>query len=198
MKLYQRELYKNYLTRAFWDIRDRAVISNIANREIILDLGCGEGITLEKLIKKFPKSKCIGVDLEFENVSLSKSYDLPVICGDIRRLMFRSNSIDCCIMLDVIEHLEQPEVVLLEVHRVLKKDGLLLVVFPNDLMYLIARLAVLKFKTAFYESGHVKQWTPGCAGKKMEDLNFKVVYQVSLPTYIWTFSLCHLIVVKKI
>ena len=37
---------------------------------MIVDLGCGEGLTLEKLISKFPTTEILGIDLLEENVEI--------------------------------------------------------------------------------------------------------------------------------
>jgi hypothetical protein len=48
--LYQRELYRG-LTRLHWDLRDAAVLSLLGNGDkYVVDLGCGEGITLQRMI----------------------------------------------------------------------------------------------------------------------------------------------------
>jgi len=53
-KLYQREQYqKGGITKLYWDYRDRVIVEQIRGNHI-LDIGCGEGITLEKIIRDFP------------------------------------------------------------------------------------------------------------------------------------------------
>lgn len=62
--LYQRKQYqKGGVGRIYWDYRDKVALSLLDDRDKrIVDLGCGEGITLEKLVKKFPTSEVIGID----------------------------------------------------------------------------------------------------------------------------------------
>jgi ubiquinone/menaquinone biosynthesis C-methylase UbiE len=197
--LTQRGQYaKGGIGKWFRDFRDDKVFSLLGkNWQRIIDLGCGEGIILEKLVKGNPDKSCLGIDLTWESLKTSRHYHLPVICGDISELGLKSESVDHCLLLDVIEHIDQPEKVLEEVLRILKPKGSLIVVFPNDAMFFLARLLFLKFKEAFYDPGHVQQFRP----KKMEALlkakGFRVDRLMHLPFFIWPISLYHLIQVRK-
>lgn len=197
--LYQRDQYeKGGLTRWYWDYRDEVTISHINHEQRILDIGCGEGITLERLIRRFPGRHIVGLDLLAENVAICKNHGLPVVQGDVYDLAFADSSLDCCLFMEVIEHLDQPERALCEIHRVLKTGGLLLIMFPNDLVFAFARLATLKIKEAFYDPGHVGKWSPRSIRDKLVKHGFEVIKQISLPFRFWLLSLHHLAVVRKI
>ncbi len=163
----------------------------------MIDLGCGEGITLEELLRKFPGKRCLGIDLDLNNLKTCKSYLLPVACGDVCRLSVKAESADCCLLMDVIEHLERPEEVLEEVYRTLEPGGSLILVFPNDKMFFLSRLVFLKFKEAFYDSGHVKRWNPKKMKRLLEKKGFKISRRMNLPFFFWPISLYHLIQAYK-
>lgn len=55
---------------------------------------------------------------------------------------FADNSFDVAISFEVLEHLFQPEVVLRDIHRVLKPGGVALITVPN-VVYLANRLLLL-------------------------------------------------------
>jgi SAM-dependent methyltransferase len=197
--LYQRDQYeKGGPGRWYWDYRDEVTISHINHEQRILDIGCGEGITLERLIRRLPDRHIIGLDLLAENVAICKNHGLPVVQGDAYHLAFADGSLDCCLFMEVIEHLDQPERALAEIHRVLKTGGLLLIVFPNDLMWVVARLATLKIKEAFYDPGHVRRWSPRSIRDEVVEHSFEVIKQTSLPFRCWPLSLHHLAAVRKI
>jgi len=197
--LYQWDQYeKGGLGRWYWDYRDEVTISHINHEQRILDIGCGEGITLDRLINHFPDRHILGLDLLSENVAVCKNHGLPVVQGDVYNLAFADGSLDCCLFMEVIEHLDQPERALCEIHRVLKTDGLLLIMFPNDLMFAFARLATLKIKEAFYDPGHVRRWSPRSIRDEVVGHGFEIVKQISLPFRFWPLSLHHLAVLRKI
>jgi len=105
----------------------------------ILDIGCGGGGKTIYL-HKFSPSELIGVDIntEFINkaVNFSKQFDInprtkvKFMIGDAENLPFESESFDFITMMDTFEHFSNPEKVLKEAGRVLKKNGMILISFP--------------------------------------------------------------------
>ena len=195
----QREQYKKGgLGRLYWDYRDNKVISCIKDEHVILDIGCGEGITLEKLIKKFPNRNIKGIDYIKENVEICKKHGLPVEYGSVYDLKIENNSIDSVIFLEVIEHLADYKKALKEIYRVLKPNGSFILIFPNDRIFKMARILTLKFKEAFYDPGHIKQWTPKSIKEILKREGFIVSKTKNLPFYFWFCSLHCLVEAKKL
>lgn len=83
---------------------------------LILDVGCGAK-PYYKLFEKKSK-KYIGIDVLHEEAAdiICSADDLPI----------RSNVFDVVLCTQVLEHVEDPEKTLKEVHRVLKKNGLII------------------------------------------------------------------------
>jgi len=189
--LYQRDQYaKGGIGRYYWDFRDRAIFKCISVvPQFILDAGCGEGITLEKLNRLFPNANIHGIDSLDENIAICKEHGLFASKGDLAHLEMPSEMFDCCILSEVIEHCENHREILCELHRVLKPQGILIIVFPNDFIFKIARLLTFKFKEASYDPGHVKQWSLPEMKKALEMAGFDVKKLSSLPLPIWPLSL---------
>ncbi len=197
--IYQRAQYaKGGVGRSYWDYRDAAILTFITTEKRIVDIGCGEGITLERLIRRFADRTVLGVDRCEENVEICRHHRLPVALGSVYDLCLSSGSVDCCLLTEVIEHLEHPDRALDEIARVLDKNGLLLLLFPNDLAFKFARLATFKFREAFYDPGHVKQWTPGEIAKELRSRGFRILVRKNLPFLFWRLSLHHLVAARKI
>lgn len=57
--IYQRDQYKKGgIAKRYWDYRDKVIVENISkDADVILDAGCGEGITLEKICGVFGDRK---------------------------------------------------------------------------------------------------------------------------------------------
>lgn len=194
----QREQYaKGGVGRWYWDYRDQRTLSSIKDEKFILDVGCGEGITLQKLLKKFPDRIIHGLDYEWDNVAVCKTHNLPAQRGSAYELAFEDQSFDCCLFLEVIEHLLDPEKALREIHRVLRKGGLLLVIFPHDWLFKAARLFFMKLKEAFTPSGHVKQWQPAEMRKTLNDVGFEIQEMTYMPFFFWWCSLHCLVAARK-
>ena len=196
--LLQREQYgRGGIGRWYWDFRDRQTLSYIRDEKVILDLGCGEGITLEKLLRKFPNGQVMGIDYSAEKVKICEEHNLPACIGNTYDLEFSDSSVDCCLFLEVIEHLLYPERALGEIHRILKNGGLLLLIFPHDVVFRFARLGFLKFREAFAPSGHVKQWTLQDMHKIITKVGFEIEEMKCLPLPFWWLSLHCLLVARK-
>jgi ubiquinone/menaquinone biosynthesis C-methylase UbiE len=198
LPLLQREQYgKGGIGRWYWDYRDRRALAFIRDERNILDVGCGEGITLEKLLQGFPDRNVIGIDYSSEKVKICGQHQLPARNGNACKLEFSDHSFDCCLFLEVVEHLLDPLMALKEIHRVLRKGGLFLLIFPNDWLFKVARLSFLKFKEAFSPSGHVKQWTPSEMRKTLEKVGFEIQETACLPFHFWWCSLHCLMISRK-
>lgn len=197
-ELLQREQYaKGGIGRWYWDRRDERVLYYIGAEKDILDLGCGEGITLEKILRRFPDRNILGIDYSEEKVKICKEHRLPARRGNACALDLEDESFDCCLLLEVIEHLEEPQKAIREVHRVLRKGGLLLLIFPHDWVFKAARLVFLKFREAFAPSGHMKQWTPAEMRRTLQPVGFEVLAEVYMPFSLWACSLHCLMVARK-
>lgn len=197
--IYQRQQYaKGGPGRWYWDFRDSIAFSYILPEDrYVLDLGCGEGIALEKLKKRFPEKVIFGIDLERENVEICRANNLYVIRSDAYNLPLTDNSVDICICIDMLEHLKDPLDAIGEIKRILKRDGRLVMTIPNDRNFFISRIAMFMFKEAFYEAGHKKKWTPSGFRDIIAGEGFKIYDRKNLPFVFWQTSLHHLIVAQK-
>lgn len=63
------------------------------------------------------------------NMDLSKIGDVDVL-GDAHFLPFRGECADVVLLLAVLEHIEEPKVVISESYRVLRKGGVVYCEFP--------------------------------------------------------------------
>jgi ubiquinone/menaquinone biosynthesis C-methylase UbiE len=198
--LYQRNQYaKGGIGRRYWDFRDSVVFSSLGIRDqSVADIGCGEGITLEKAIRSFPEKAFWGVDPLRENLLICAGSGLPVVGGDVYRLPFTNGRFDCVLLLEVIEHLAKPETAIDEIKRILRPAGKLIMIFPNDKIFQFTRIVTGKFQEAFYDPGHLKQWTPKDIKSFLRHHDFRIVRQKSIPFPLWCLSLHHMVVCEKI
>jgi len=136
INLLQRAQYaKGGWGRRYWDFRDRAILRCLVPSDIdILDLGCGEGLTLEKVRARFPQARLRGVDLLPDNIEICRQHHLPAEPGSAYQLTaVADSSQDAVLLIEVIEHLDRPEAALDEIRRILKPGGkLMLVGIPRE------------------------------------------------------------------
>lgn len=111
----------------------------------ILDVGCGTGIFMKPIIDA-GCTNCYGVDghTEFAGRAIARGYKEVKHVDDLNHsaLSYEDNSFDLVVCKDVFEHLLNPPHALMEIKRVLKPGGMLLLHVPNHFP-LIGRLKFL-------------------------------------------------------
>ena len=189
--IYQRDQYvKGGLGRWHWDKRDQLALNLVRSTDrTLVDIGCGEGITLEKIHRLFPDRRVSGVDILSENIDICRRHECNVEQGDVYDLPFTAESVDCVLFMEVIEHLKHPEIAIQEIHRVLVPGGRLVIVFPNDRFFKIARILTLRFREAAYDPGHLRQWTPHDMRNFLNGYGFMYSFSRNIPFYLWPISL---------
>lgn len=94
----------------------------------ILDIGCGWEARLLKDIEPYI-SKGVGLDFKAPEINSDKIQTIK--CTIHNKLPFEDNSFDVVTMLAVLEHLSEPQKMVNEVFRVLKKDGIFCGTVPS-------------------------------------------------------------------
>lgn len=111
----------------------------------VLDIGCAYGVFLD--VARQNGWQPYGVEVSHKSSSYArKNFNLNVFCGTLNEAKFQDNFFHLVTMWDVIEHVVDPLHTLKEIHRILKKDGLLLILTINTAS-LIGKLAAANYKT---------------------------------------------------
>ncbi len=117
-----------------------------------LDVGCGDGLFLSKVMKVFPSQKCYGMDFSQAEVDLAVKRGMNVKQGNIEeKFPFQSNKFNIVYAGEVIEHLFNPDHFLEESNRILKEDGYLIISTPNLLAWFNRILVPLGIQPLFVE-----------------------------------------------
>lgn len=107
---------------------------NASSGDVILDIGCGSGVQLRSLTTNSPKL-LIGTDINEKALLYAKTKNIQnaefVRCT-AQYLPFKTNAIDKIICAELIEHLQNPNDMVIESKRVLKNDGLIVITTPNE------------------------------------------------------------------
>lgn len=99
-------------------------------RYSILDVGCGSGTFLETLPKE--KWDRQGTELSSMRIADAQEKHITVHFGELEQCDFEDSSFDVVTLWHVLEHLVDPKRTLQEVHRILRKDGLVAIEVPNS------------------------------------------------------------------
>ncbi|MEN2489816.1 class I SAM-dependent methyltransferase [Flavobacterium sp. B11] len=128
-----------------------AIVSDYITGKVVLDIACGEGYGSNLMAKN--ASFVYGVDIDVDTIDKAKSKyqkeNLEFRIGRADKIPLESNSIDVVVSFETLEHHDKHQEMMVEVKRVLRKDGLLIISTPDKLHYSDGR----NFKNEF----HVKE-----------------------------------------
>lgn len=117
------------------DLYEEVLFENIREGFSWLDIGCGHKVLSDwrlaqekELVKRC--DRVVGVDPDGEAIKKHKTIK-EVYKSDSNQLEFSDNTFDVVTANMVMEHLDQPLVMLKEVHRVLKPGGIFIFHTPN-------------------------------------------------------------------
>ncbi len=111
-------------------VRKRQRIERFRDPGRILDIGCGRGLFLH--IMQEDGWQVVGQEFSETSASYaSKIYGIEVRSGELKESEYESESFDVININHVLEHLENPDEVIAECYRILKKGGLLVTAVPN-------------------------------------------------------------------
>ena len=114
----------------------------------ILDVGCGDGVLTYFLAKK--GAITAGIDLSEIAIEFAKSklkkFNIDFKVGSAYTLPYNDNSFDAVVSSDVIEHLEDVNSYLLELKRVTKKGGGIIISTP------------IRYTAIPLDNEHVVEW----------------------------------------
>jgi ubiquinone/menaquinone biosynthesis C-methylase UbiE len=112
----------------------------------MLEIGSGAGEFLNSL----PPSPRVGIDISESalRIAKKKSTSAQFLKAKAESLPFNDARFDIVVFCEVIEHVDNPQKSLQEIHRVLRRNGSLFMSFPNYInpLYLVIRLLATLFR----------------------------------------------------
>lgn len=126
-------IYREFEANYWWFRGRRIILRDQLSRHIkpsvdsnVLEIGCGTGGNLNFLGEL---GKVFGSDISFDALKLCGSKD-TLIVSDALYIPFKDGAFSLVAVLDVLEHLPEPEKCLMQIHRVLKSDGWVVLTVP--------------------------------------------------------------------
>lgn len=199
--LYQQYYSNSYTTEAAFRVnaksiqvlREKLPEIPFSSKNKVLDIACG----VSSLGKSFGNT-VHGIDINKEAVKASLKNGIQAKLGDIEKIWeYPDNYFDIVIASHIIEHVVNPDHLLLEARRVLKKNGRIIVITPNLAAWFNRLLLFLGFQPFFTEVstldktlglqftrrlgggrsslGHLRIFTPNALRDILELHGFKIV-----------------------
>lgn len=153
----EQRMYKADRTRTYAQYLRLREIADFAARHLpfspaarVLDLGCGDGYATEHALGRQPCSVCIGLDLSFSKLRVMRGRieRCHTIAADAECVPLKSASFDMVFCFELLEHVLDPLSLLVEIGRLLRRDGRCLISAPADSIMqpaVISTLSRLKY-----------------------------------------------------
>ncbi len=176
----------NYENFSSFDRVEYPIITDMVEKNSkVIDLGCGNGSLLEKLIKE-KNVYGTGVELSKSGVDACLKKGLNVTEGKIdEHLPFSDNSFDYAICNVTIQMVMYPEVLLKEMVRI---SHFQIISFPNfaywknrlDLLLHGRMPKPMLFGYSWYATGHIHQFSVSDFENTLKELRLKIIKKNSI------------------
>jgi SAM-dependent methyltransferase len=153
----------------YWQRRRHQIVTEFAAEQgDCLDVGCGSSRILSSL------DQVVGVDVLVRKLRWARKYGKPLVNASIFDLPFADGSFDCVISSEVIEHIPAGQKPFLEMRRVLKDGGSLILGTPDygRLSWRIIEGLYHHLIPGGYADEHITQYTKVELIHSMEELGF--------------------------
>ncbi len=174
-----------YLPKVSFKSPHSEAIKLVGKNSLVLDIGCNDGSTANSLIKN-KNCKVIGLDKDKNNLNfgITEFYgvDLDKELPDLEY-----NKLDYILLLDVIEHVKDPEEFMKKLFiKVSNNEKIKIFISTGNISFIIIRLMLLLGffnygKRGILDRTHTRLFTFGSLKKLIRGSNFKIKSVVGIP-----------------
>lgn len=189
--------------------RARRIIEelNPQRGEKVIDLGCGTGYYLFLLSNLPTNLDLTGFDNDNRVMNEAKyslsDKNIDFVVGDLHKMPFINNSFNKAVASEVLEHVQDDELVLKEIYRLLKPGGILVISAPSinypflwdPINWILQHIFGTHIKSGFFSglwSGHLRLYNLEELKMKFKKVGFKIEKSQEL-TY-WCLPFNHYLV----
>jgi 2-polyprenyl-3-methyl-5-hydroxy-6-metoxy-1,4-benzoquinol methylase len=144
--------------------RDLDELFALAAPSSLLDVGCGEGVLVQRWAERLGDGRVVGLDLEEESIQAgwaerqAPNLEYRVMEGE--ELPFASDEFDLASAIEVLEHVPDPERTVSEMARCARRH--LLVSVPREPLWRMLNMARGAYWSALGNTpGHLNHWSKG-------------------------------------
>ena len=152
------------------DIQQELSYINSLKPGKILDVGCGLGYLLSGVNNNWEK---YGVEISEYAANHAKKWTDNIYIGELQDINFVKDYFDLVVIHHVIEHIKKPEIVINEIHRILKNNGFLILGTP-DFDSGCARLFGDNFRL-LHDKTHLSLFSNESMHRFLRDFNFQII-----------------------
>jgi 2-polyprenyl-3-methyl-5-hydroxy-6-metoxy-1,4-benzoquinol methylase len=133
-----------------------------ADPQSVLDVGCGEGVLVQRWAQQLPERRVVGIDLEEPSIqdgwAQHSAPNLDYIVMRAENLPFADHEFDLACAIEVLEHVPDPEHTLAEMARCAERH--LLVSVPREPLWRMLNMARGAYWSELGNTpGHLNHWS---------------------------------------
>lgn len=197
---YFESLKKDPFQKYWHTTRFREVKKVITSVNLVLDVGCADGVFSNVIFKSTNAKKFIGLDIvkssvDWANKHWAKNKRMKFIVGDAHKLPFKDETFDAVFCLEALEHVVNPVQVFKEFKRVMKKGGygVFLVPSDNDLFKIVWWLWLTFYPRGWvWRETHIQTYRNNYLPKACKKAGFEIELDKK-----FNLGMLHLVKVKK-
>lgn len=197
---YFESLKKDPFQKYWHTTRFREVKKVITSANLVLDVGCADGVFSNVIFKSTNAKKFIGLDIvkssvDWANKHWAKNKRMKFIVGDAHKLPFKDETFDAVFCLEALEHVVNPVQVFKEFKRVMKKGGygVFLVPSDNDLFKIVWWLWLTFYPRGWvWRETHIQTYRNNYLPKACKKAGFEIELDKK-----FNLGMLHLVKVKK-
>lgn len=142
-----------------------------------LDIGCASGFMTSEIYKAYPHARYWGVDIYDKAIEFAKK-NYPHINfkkASATKLPFKDENFDLILCFETIEHVEDPKICLMEIKRILKKNGTAIITMDSgNLLFRIVWWFWEKTKGKVWQGAHLHPFHHNQLEKLIKSCGFKI------------------------
>ena len=142
-------------------------IQNVLNN-VVIDVGAGPGIFLD-LLKPFSKKTIAIEPAYFYHDELNKNHLVYPYSNDALEANVKG---DIVTSFNVIEHVEDPQSFLGDIHKLLNKSGKLIIITPNH-DDILMKLNIPEFNSFYYRTAHLYYFNKESVTRILKNAGFR-------------------------
>lgn len=178
---YHQSIKENIFQR-FWHNKRFSEVKKLIEptKGSVLDIGCADGVFTNVILKTSKADQIIGIDVLKSSIKWAKNHwkrakKMKFKIGDAHKLYFKPNTFSAVFALEVLEHVHNPEIILKEIYRVLKKRGYIILLVPTDnLLFRFIWFLWTKHRGSIWDDCHIQSYKASSLNKLVEKADFKI------------------------
>lgn len=180
---YQEGVRRNILQRIWHSAKLREVLrafSHHPSPKKILDVGSASGWFLSKISLQHPDATYYGIDIYQEAIEYGKKAypHIEFSVASAEKIPYKANCFDIVICTEVLEHVENPQMVLQEIKRVLKKGGIAIIELDSgSILFSLVWYLWRKAHGKVWNDSHLHSYTVEKLEKSIRQAGFTILHK---------------------